>query len=362
MSGSSVSSALDRAARLARVAGFKQAVRTAFAAVLTQCVVTWLHLPQGYWAVITVIIVMQANIGGSIKAGWSRLAGTAVGAASGATAHFLGGSSLLSLGLAVMFALSVCTVVLRLRDSRRVAGLTVVIVLLASHGSEPPPIIALTRFAEIAVGIVMAILVSTTLWPTRASRAISRGMAKVLDDIAALFVLVMEGQIEERYLETRAFALKDSIVRTLARCRDLSREADVEDRGEETTKRTMLLFRSERLFENVLSMDHIAAETAGPGLHRHLPEELTTLKNAVATALTALAASLRDGVPLPEPDSLEQAVRAAREKLAALRRDRTPAAYALSEVLGFYGFMYGTLACAAEALEISGRLRLMAQK
>jgi len=356
MSGSSMNEALGRAARLARVAGLKQAARTAFAAVLTQCVVSWLDLPQGYWAVITVIIVMQANIGGSIKAGWSRLAGTAVGAVSGATAHFLGGSSLLALGLAIMLTLSVCTLVRQLRNSMRVAGLTVVIVLLASHGNEAPPIVALTRFSEIAVGIVMALLVSTTVWPTRASRAVSRGMAKVFDDLAALFVLAMEGQIEERYPAPRAFALKDRIVRTLARCRDLSQEADMEDRSEAATQRAILLFRSERLFENILSMDRIAAENTGPGLHRHLPEELTTLKTAVASVLTALAATLRDGVPLPERTTLETAVRDAREKLAALRRDRTPAAYALREVLGFYGFMYGTLACAAEALEITGRL------
>jgi len=359
MSGSSMTQSLVRAIR---VAGLKHAARTAVAVILTESVVTWLGLPQGYWAVITVVIVMQANIGGSIKAGWARLAGTAVGAASGAVAHLLGGDSLVSLGLAVMLTLSVCTLVRQLRNSMRVAGITVVIVLLAGHGDESAPVIALTRFSEIAVGIIMALVVSTTLWPSRASRAISRGMAKILEDISSLFVLVVEGQLAERYPETRAFALKDSIVRTLARCRDLCQEADLEDRGDGSTKRSMILFRSERLFEGVLSMDHIAAETAGPGLHRHLPEELTTLKTAVATVLTSLAASLRDTAALPELPPLETAVRAAREKLSTMRQDRAPAAYALSEVLGFYSFMYGMLACAAEALEITGRLALMEKK
>ena len=64
-------------------------------------------------------------------------------------------------------------------------------------------------------------------------------MAKILEDISSLFVLVVEGQLAERYPETRAFALKDSIVRTLARCRDLCQEADLEDRGDGSTKRSM---------------------------------------------------------------------------------------------------------------------------
>ncbi|MBB6255339.1 putative membrane protein YccC [Nitrospirillum iridis] len=39
------------------------------------------NLPQGFWAVITAIMVMQASIGGSLKAAVDRFAGTLSGAA-----------------------------------------------------------------------------------------------------------------------------------------------------------------------------------------------------------------------------------------------------------------------------------------
>ena len=58
----------------------KQAVKTAGAAVLSLYVCRWLGLPEGYWAVISAIIVMQSNLKTTLRDGLSRLAGTAIGA------------------------------------------------------------------------------------------------------------------------------------------------------------------------------------------------------------------------------------------------------------------------------------------
>lgn len=345
--------------KTARVAGIKHAARTAVAVVLTQLVVTLLGLPQGYWAVITVVIVMQTNIGGSLQAGWARLAGTGVGAITGATANFLGGNSYLSLGLAILVTLSICTFIRQLRNSMRVAGITVVIVLLSGHSGDSPTMIALTRFSEIAVGIIMAIIVSATFFPSRASRAISRGMAKVFEDASSLFVLVVEGRLLEEYPAASTFALKDSIVRTLARCKDLCQEADMEDRGFDAARRNLLLYRGERLFEYVLGMDHVASEDRGGGLHRHLPTELSNLKIALGTVLTGLAEHLRNGAALPQAEQLETAVRSAREKLDSLRHDAIQESYDLSEIMHFYSFMHGMMACASETLEVSRRLAVL---
>jgi uncharacterized membrane protein YccC len=356
MSGSTMAQTISRAIRLG---GLKQAGRTAVAVVLTQIVVAVLGMTQGYWAVITTVIVMQANLGGSIRAGWSRLAGTAVGALSGALASYLGGQSLLALGLAVLVTLSVCTLLPRLRESTRVAGITVVIVILAGHPSESAVMLGLSRFIEIALGIIMALAVSALLFPSRASAAMSRGLARVFEDVASLFAVVVEGRLRENYPERHVFSLKERIVRTLARCRDLRVEARVEDRGEADAVRSMLLYRGERLFEHLLGVDHVASEAQGAGLHRHLSGELTSLETATAQMLTGLAAHLRDGTPLPETAPLDAAVVGAREKLAAMRRERAPAAYDLTEVMHFFSFVHGMLACAADAREITARLGAM---
>lgn len=347
----------QRLSEMVRRLGLRHALRTAAAAVATEVVVTALALPQGYWAVITAVIVMQANLGGSIWASWTRLAGTAVGATIGAlAAHFLGQTTL-SVGLAVFVTLAICTAIRRLRESTRVGGITTVIVILAGHPGVSAATLGFDRFLEISVGIVTALAVSILVLPSRASKALDYGLATIFEDLAAFFALVVEGRLHEDYVARKAFSLKDRILRTLARCRQLRHDAVMEGRGggSEGTMRAMLLFRCERLFEHILAMDHVASESQGQGLHRHLPQELTDLERAVATVLTGLAGHMRGKAPLPDLTELNTAVARAREKLATMRRDRAPAAYDLSEVMHFYSFMHGMLSCAADAAELARR-------
>ncbi|MGE4535996.1 MAG: aromatic acid exporter family protein [Desulfovibrio sp.] len=349
--------------RLVKRLGVRHAGRTAVAAVVTQLVVTVLNLPQGYWAVITAVIVMQANIGGSIRAAWARLLGTGVGAVMGIVAVHGGGSSWPALGMAVFATLMVCTAVPFLRESSRVGGITAVIVLLAGHGDVSALTLGLDRFFEIAVGIITALAVSLSFFPSRARKAVSFGLAKIFQDEAAFFSLVLEGLVRDVYNDRQAFALKDRIVRTLARCRDLRREANLEGRGgEAAAAQLLLLFRAEHLFEHILAMDHIASEWHGQGLQSQLTGELAGLRQSVGAVLSGLAAHLRGDGALPDLAELETSVTGAREKLSAMRRERAPAAYGLSEVMHFFSFMHGMLACAAETGEIVGRLRTLEQE
>ncbi|EFL52450.1 conserved hypothetical protein [Solidesulfovibrio fructosivorans JJ]] len=346
--------------RLVKRLGIRHAGRTAVAAVVTQLVVTALNLPQGYWAVITAVIVMQANIGGSIRAAWARLLGTGVGAAMGIVAVHFGGVTWPALGLAVFATVMVCTAVPFLRESSRVGGITAVIVLLAGHGNLSALTLGLDRFFEIAVGIITALAVSMSFFPSRAGKAVSFGLAKIFQDEAAFFSLMLDGRVQDAYSDRQAFVLKDRIVRTIARCRDLRREANLEGRGgEAAAAHILLLFRAERLFEHLLAMDHIACEWHGEGLHSQLTGELAGLRQSVGAVLSALGAHLRKAEALPDLAALETAVAGAREKLSAMRRERAPAAYGLSEVMHFFSFMHAMLACAAETAEIVGRLRTL---
>ncbi len=357
MSGNIMSKALARAAR---IGGLKHAARTAVATVATLLLVEALGLPQGYWAVITAVIVMQANLGGSIRAGWSRLAGTAVGAIFGILAAMALGQGWLAVGLAVFATITICTLVPHLRDSARVAGITAVIVILAGHPGEAPAWLGLFRFIEISVGIVTALVISTVVFPSRAREALDRGLARTFEDLASLFAVVVEGRLREEYPERHVFSLKDRILRTLARCRELRLEADAEGRGsEDAALHAMLLFRGERLFEHILAMDHVVSESRREGLHRHMPDELAGLEASTAEALTALAAHLRAAAPLPELGAMETAVARTREKLVAMRRERAPAAYDLSEVMHFFSFVHGMLACAADVRETAARVAAM---
>mgnify|MGYP002382466139 CR=1 FL=1 len=52
-----------------------QALRMTASSLAAFALATLLHLPQGFWAVITALIVTQANVGGSLKAAFDRFVG-----------------------------------------------------------------------------------------------------------------------------------------------------------------------------------------------------------------------------------------------------------------------------------------------
>ena len=69
----------------------KQAFITALAAVSCLYFTQWLKLPQGFWAVMSAIVVLQSDARNTISASWMRVIGTFVGALVGGTFLALGG-------------------------------------------------------------------------------------------------------------------------------------------------------------------------------------------------------------------------------------------------------------------------------
>src|SRR5271166_519778 len=162
----------------------KQAIKTAIAGVISLYVTNLFHLPQGYWAAISALIVMQSNVGATLTASRTRLAGTAVGAAVGGLFVSRWGANTWGFALAVAIAFFVCSL-LKLADSQRLATVTVAIIMLAGLTSSAW-VIALHRFAEVALGILIALLVSLTLWPNHARSSVRQGLAATLTQLRML--------------------------------------------------------------------------------------------------------------------------------------------------------------------------------
>ena len=64
------------------------ALRMTVSALATFGVAEALGLSQGFWAVITALIVTQSNVGGSLKAALDRFAGSLLGAVYGSAVAF----------------------------------------------------------------------------------------------------------------------------------------------------------------------------------------------------------------------------------------------------------------------------------
>lgn len=163
-----------------RVQALRHAARITVAAVLAFATAWAFDLPQGFWAVITAIVVMQGSLGGTLGASLDRLLATFAGAAAGAVwvlvrAH-------LAVPAIVLLALAVGPMALlaAVRPSFRVAPITAVIVLLGAPAAGGV-LYAFHRMAEIAVGCVIGGLTAQLVLPDRARRAIETGAAAMLE-------------------------------------------------------------------------------------------------------------------------------------------------------------------------------------
>jgi uncharacterized membrane protein YgaE (UPF0421/DUF939 family) len=144
---------------------FQTATRTAVAAIASYLVAWVFHLPQPYWAPISSMVVVQPSMGASLPLSVQRLTGTALGAAAGAVAATYFPNSLWAFGIAVLSIGSLCAILRTERSAFRIAGITLVIVMLIPQ-SAPVWVVAVHRSCEVSLGIAVGLLVSA-VWPER---------------------------------------------------------------------------------------------------------------------------------------------------------------------------------------------------
>ena len=166
------------------------ATRTALAAALCWWIALRFGLQDGYWGAISAIIVLQSNFGATITASRDRILGTIIGAAFG-FGFSLFGVLPWNFILAVLSAVILCGL-LGLRNSSRLAGVTISIVMLVQKGGSHW-ILALHRVGEVFLGILVAIAVSTLVFPDRARLRLRDGLAQEFLVLNAFFEGILQG-------------------------------------------------------------------------------------------------------------------------------------------------------------------------
>ena len=166
------------------------AAKTALAASLCWWLALRFGLHDGYWGAISAIIVLQSNFGSTITASRDRLLGTLIGALFGFSFSLFGVLPWNYI-LAVLAAMILCGL-LGLRSSSRLAGVTITIVMLVQKtGSHWT--VALDRVGEVFLGIVVALAVSTLVFPDRARLRLRDGLAQEFLVLGAFFEAILQG-------------------------------------------------------------------------------------------------------------------------------------------------------------------------
>lgn len=137
--------------------------RTAIATLASLLVARSFRLPEAYWAPITTIVITQSSLGAALKVSSERLIGTALGAVVGAIVASYFGQTTLNF-IVCVFALGLVSAMVRSdRAAYRFGAITLAIVLLIPR-AEPAWRIAFHRFAEVSIGIAVA-LIFAVVWP-----------------------------------------------------------------------------------------------------------------------------------------------------------------------------------------------------
>jgi uncharacterized membrane protein YccC len=136
--------------------------RTATATTLSFLVANMFHMPESYWAPITTVVVMQSTLGAALRISTERLVRTVLGALLGTVLATYFPANLLLFGAGV-FLLGIVCAIIRMDNAFRFAAITLAVVVLIARNA-PPPQIALHRFFEVSVGIVVGLII-TWVWP-----------------------------------------------------------------------------------------------------------------------------------------------------------------------------------------------------
>ena len=171
-----------------------------------------LGLPERFWVVITVLIVMRADSGSTLDAGWDRVGGTLLGAASGLLGVYLQhlGANAVAVTLLVVSGLAFASAALPLLRSAAVAAL---IILAAGELAGYTAVqVALLRVLQIGIGVAVSVALAwaTSRYNTRAR--LSAGCAALLGRLSLqLQTHGMRAAPSEAQAELRSAAVRTAL-------------------------------------------------------------------------------------------------------------------------------------------------------
>ncbi|NBJ10127.1 FUSC family protein [Microvirga arsenatis] len=309
----------------ARSAEGKLALRVTIAAALAYAVTRIFDLPQGYWAVITAVVVVQASVGGSLKAAVERFSGTLAGAVyGGLVAAFVPHGSDLSLGLAIVAAVFPLALLAAVRPAFRVAPITSLIMLLPPTGQAIGPLAsALDRVMEITLGNVAGVIVSLLVLPARAHTLMTEAAAKAVSLNAGLLSAFIEELTAGPKGRTALQTLHPQIRSALKKAEAAAEEAARERRSHltEAPDPEPLIRTLYRVRHDLVMIGRAASNPLPAPVLDRLKPSLAVLHEAARDLLLDLAEALRHRKQPPDDTAFRAALDVFTREAEALRSD-----------------------------------------
>ena len=283
-------------------------LRTAVAGGLTMVVAQALSLPQGYWAVISAVIIIQNRIGASLQAAASRVAGTLAGGVVGFAIAMVTPSTPTGTLIGLVVAVGVLGMMAARNPSLRVAPVTAAILLVSAPSHVDVTISAAHRMIEILIGCGIGVLVSLTVAPVRSDTWMRSQAAEILSGLATLFGFNYSGKDDARDAEIATVnAALDKDFRSFSTLtQEIAEErASHISHGGVDPERLRHDLRGLRTSSTLVFRVARRPPPAHPSAAKGEP--IADVREAVRGALLGLGASLNAREAPPAGDALEQA-------------------------------------------------------
>jgi hypothetical protein len=320
-------------------------VRTTTAGLLAFALAQVLNFPlHGLWVILTAIVVMQMSAGGSFRATIEYMIGTLGGAAfAGIVGILIPHETVIAQGTLLALTIAPLALAAAFNPNFRVAPFSAALVLLISGQLGEGPIeSAVTRFAEVTLGGLVAVAVSLFVFPEGAHGLSVKAAVRILDQLAQTLPKILSGfthkmdPIETSRLQNEIGGAVSSFQAIVA---EAKHEPFIGLTGEPDSgplSRTLLRLRHDLVIIGraaAMPLPDIFVERLGPLLTR-LGERLSDFLRASAHALDTRSRP-------PALDVVEAALRAYSSEVTATRGEGLTLKLSTDEAENLFALGFG---------------------
>lgn len=315
----------------------------------------------GLWCVMTAIVVLQLQLGGTYKAAWVRFLGVLVGSIVGSLSiYFLNIDDIVNLGISIFFTIIICSI-LNIKDSFRIASLsTAVIIILGEHNPTVNPwVFSLFRFLDSCIGIIVAVFVAHVIWPERASENLRFNLMKCLTMIGKYYRLavilepesgVYEKAVEEQFIDIQKLLFENRSFLEESKLEVLSRPPGPEDW-------TVVVNQVEMIFESVAALGQVKKTVLVKIFDDSLFAQISNLVDKTDVGFQELEKLLESQKSPQHLKELEDALKGLSDDLLRFRGTRTTRKFNLEDVESFFVFFYRLRAIGESVLKLEQYLQ-----
>ncbi|MGP0017058.1 MAG: FUSC family protein [Candidatus Sulfotelmatobacter sp.] len=340
----------------------KQGIKTGLAGTITYAIYAGFHLPQGYWAVFTALVVTQVTLGASWKPALYRTIGSTSGALAAMLLFMVLGPGTVRVGVMLFVLASLFGALTVRHPSFSAAGFTAAIVLVLGRIEGTPFHIGWLRVLYTLLGSFVAFVVGALIWPVHARVGLRYKIASILDGAGTLYRAVtaaalqgVDNEQQVRQLDRQLHDLRRGITQQMdeakselafSRFNQGAYQAFV-DEADQVRRRLTAMAEDSSLYV------HAQLE---PGLVPSLP----ALVEKTAQTFAALAGAVRNSGQAVNSAELEAAVVALNADLAKLREQRATSPFALDRMLPFWALVFNLREVAQDLKQMESVLLQMA--